>query len=253
MKYRGFTYAKVQVRLQKEAKLTKVCLDSSCSTTLADKEFLTTQLKDKLQIRIMAMLLTVQGIAGNSYKTAEYAIIDIRIPSIESGKSKDHHAKAVIQKEVHIVDKLQANMLISIDVMVPEEMILDLGNKQLHISSCNVTANVTVRQCARLQAKPVHARSTTLIPLHSIVQIPIHQAIHIDQDYIFKPDNTKHLTTYTQVLNCSTPAILAHNYLNQAVKVQHNACLSHLQELKCEHTLITNAFYNNMELLEMAK
>ena len=76
----------------------------------------------------MANPLRVKGISGNEHSTVDYAILQIYIP----GKDKQgEDTKAVMTREVHIVNSLDANMLIGTDVMVPERMDILLIEKKL--------------------------------------------------------------------------------------------------------------------------
>ena len=54
----------------------------------------------------------------------------------------DSLAEAVITRELHIVDYLDANILIGIDVMLPKRMDILLLDKTLRIGTCNVDVPV---------------------------------------------------------------------------------------------------------------
>ena len=68
----------------------------------------------------MVHALQVKGISGNEHSISEYVIATIRIPGTWFKTSKV--VEAVITRELHVVDGLDANMLIGTDVMVPEKM-----------------------------------------------------------------------------------------------------------------------------------
>ena len=171
MGYRGFTYAMAPIRLSKTAKAKPCCFDTSCLASLIDRQFLKTQ-DPSAEIRLMATPLKINGIAGNQHTSAEYVIATLRIP----GKDMDGPAEAVITRELHIVDHLDANILIGTDVMLPERMDILLSDKTLRIGTCNVDVPVQLRVRAGYQQHlfPVHAKATTSIPPRSAAIVPIH-------------------------------------------------------------------------------
>ena len=88
----------------------------------------------------MARALQVKGISGNQHSTSEYMITTVRIPSAEFKTSKP--VEAVLTRELHIVDGLDANMLVGTNVMVLEKIDLLMGNKKIRIGSCKANANI---------------------------------------------------------------------------------------------------------------
>jgi len=80
MGYRGFAYATAAIRLSKTAKPQSCCFDTGCSATLIDQEFLKRQ-DLSVQVRTMASLLKIDGIAGNQHVTLEYVIATLGLPA----------------------------------------------------------------------------------------------------------------------------------------------------------------------------
>src|SRR5438045_7312737 len=56
----------------------------------------------------MATPLRINGISGNQHTTSEYVVATLRI----LGQDEYGPAEALITRELHIVDKLEANMLL---------------------------------------------------------------------------------------------------------------------------------------------
>jgi hypothetical protein len=65
---------------------------------------------------MMASLLKIGGIAGNQHVTSEYVISILWI----AGQDKDGPTKVVLNRELHVVDKLQINILIGTNIMILE-------------------------------------------------------------------------------------------------------------------------------------
>jgi len=65
---------------------------------------------------------------------SKYVIVTLQI----LGTDKDSLVEAVITCKLHIVDCLDANILVRTDVMLPEKINILLLDKILRISTCNV-------------------------------------------------------------------------------------------------------------------
>ena len=75
----------------------------------------------------MATPIRVRGIGDNTYNASEFALVDFYF-SITNGYM------AHFQREMHIVDGLDANALIDIDVLHLEGWILDLLNESAELT-----------------------------------------------------------------------------------------------------------------------
>src|SRR5438477_8984526 len=242
MGYRGYTYAIAPIQLSRSAKAESCCLDTGCSASLIDREFLKKQ-DPSASIRTMATPLRINGISGNQHTTSEYVVATLRI----LGQDEYGPAEALITRELHIVDKLEANMLIGTDIMLPEKMDILLSRKILQIGTCNVDVPVQIRVRPGYQQHlhPVHAKATTVIPPYSIAMIPIHSLSAITattQDFLFEPRELDHASLFSHVLNSSTEGILVKNSTSTPIKIPRNTRLGHLQELGVEQGLSASAF-----------
>lgn len=88
----------------------------------------------------MATPITVRGIGTAQYMTDEYAIV----PFMFEGTQRGQPILARFWREVHLVDNLKANLLIGIDVMGPELVTIDMGQKKVILESCNVEIPVEI-------------------------------------------------------------------------------------------------------------
>ena len=140
MGYRGFTYTIAPIRLSKTAKAEPYCFDTGCSASIIDRQFLMAQ-DPTVEIRLIASPLKISGIVGNQHTSSEYVIATLWIP----GKDKDGPAEAIITRELHIVDNLDAKILIGMDVMLPKKMDILLLDKTLWIGTYNVNVLVQLQ------------------------------------------------------------------------------------------------------------
>ena len=74
----------------------------------------------------------MRGIGDATHLTEEYVILNLFI----NGKTSQGPATACLRREAHIVDNLKAKLLIGVDILAPEEMVLDFTIRTLTIGSC---------------------------------------------------------------------------------------------------------------------
>ena len=243
MGYYGYTYARVQVRLSKDTETTTSCFDTGCSTSLIDCAFLKRQ-NPTATIRAMARPLKVKGISGNEHSTADYVVLKLRIPGTDD-KTKET-VEAVVTREIHVVDGLEANLLIGSDIMVPEKMDLILLEKRLCIGSCNVSTaiEIRIRRAYQRHKHLIHSKSTTTILPNTITTIPIHglTVAATDHDFIFELAELDYLLLFSHVVNSGVTGILVKNNFNYAVTLPRNARLGYLYKLGVEQGLAATAF-----------
>lgn len=115
MRYRGCTYAHLQVRLSKDRNTESACLDTGCFASLIGCQFLKAQ-RPQAEVRLIVPPLTING-NRKQYTTVEYVIEQLRVPGHDS---KGNPAEALITRELHTVDNLQPNVPIGTDIMLPE-------------------------------------------------------------------------------------------------------------------------------------
>lgn len=120
----------------------------------------------------MASLLRINGIAGNQHTTSEYVIATLQI----LGTDKDSLVEAVITCELYVVDRLDTNILVGTDVILPEKIDILLLDKILQIGTCNVDVLVQLQVRASYQQHLflVHAKATTTIPPRSTSIVLVH-------------------------------------------------------------------------------
>ena len=96
--------------------------------SLVDRQFL---LKKCPNVKISTMVtpIKVRGIGSASHAANEFALVEFYLPGTKN-------KVAYFQRKVHLVDNLKANLLLGIDVLVPEGIIMDLAAKTATVTSC---------------------------------------------------------------------------------------------------------------------
>ena len=85
--------------------------------------------------------ITVKGIGSSKHLTAKYVVTPILFTSERDGKP----IEARLVKKAHIVQGLKAKMLLRINIMGPEKFEMSLATKKLHIGSCNVDVQISLK------------------------------------------------------------------------------------------------------------
>lgn len=117
------------------------CLDTNYSVILVDCAWLFEKVLTE-KILKMATLLKVKGIGSSRHKLNEFVSISLYFSDI---KSTNRPAYAHIHRELYIVEGLKANLLVDNNILATERVIIDLANKSITISSCQVTIFVIAR------------------------------------------------------------------------------------------------------------
>ena len=65
----------------------------------------------------------VRGIRSRTHQYNKYAIVTIFIP----GQTDGRPAVASLTHQLHIMDKLKAKVLIGMDILGPEQAVIDIG------------------------------------------------------------------------------------------------------------------------------
>ena len=65
------------------------------------------------------------------------------------------------------MDQLKANILIGMDIMVPEDIDIIVTRSIASIGSCKVDVPIEVKSVGKTVRLPVHAKQTTVIPARS--------------------------------------------------------------------------------------
>jgi hypothetical protein len=174
--YRGYTYLIVHLRLTKDGPIDITCWDTGCNTLLIDCSWLKKILPGN-EIRIIAIALIVKGIESNSHDTSEYVILNLRVPSYN--RESTEPTKIILYHEFYVIDKFLANILISMNVMVPQQAKLDLKGTNLILGAVTlimeIPLTVVPRRSPSQQACPVHVQKFIVVLPYSIGTIPINR------------------------------------------------------------------------------
>ncbi|RKF71225.1 hypothetical protein GcC1_104010, partial [Golovinomyces cichoracearum] len=122
-------YAQMQLRLNSPQNETySVCLDTGCGMSLTDREFLRS-LCPTIEIQNMKKGMKVKDLGSKLYDASQFIEMDFYLPT----------SKGIIahfRREIHIVDKLDARIVLGMYIALPEGWIIDLDSQLLTLPYC---------------------------------------------------------------------------------------------------------------------
>ena len=204
--FRDWNYARIHVVLFFTIDVEFVCLDIDAEITLCDRQFFKKQASNVF-IRIMITFISIRDLNVDKHMTVEYAILSMYF----SDQKNDITVKAKITKEMHLVDNLKTNMLLSNDVIDSEKIDVSISNKSAYIDSCEIIASFEVRISRVIVQISVHARKITIIFSHNELIFSMHYiTVSLDRDYLFE-SNELNLSLYAHLINSIFKHIVVRN------------------------------------------
>lgn len=196
--------------------------------SLIDREFLN-KFCPTAVIKDMPTPMRVRGIGSKFHDASSFAEVDFYFPTLNS-------CIAHFRREIHLVNKLDANALIGIDILKPERWILDLPNGQA-VLTANLGLKVTLSVETRgLKVKQtVYTKSSIAIPPKSRRMIPIKGLDRLpNRDMLFEPSNEA-VTLFSHIMDKDTNYIMAENDTALPIIVSEGTKLGYIGDIKVEN------------------
>jgi hypothetical protein len=129
--FRDWIYVKTMINLFINDNEIQICLDTDCSVTLTDRNFIKIH-ESHYIIRRMTISLNVRELRINKHEISKYIIVNIYFAEkiIE-----EKFIRKVIRRKVHLIDDLKVNMLIENDILESENIFIDDINSKVIIIS----------------------------------------------------------------------------------------------------------------------
>ena len=135
------------------------CLDSGYGMTLVDGEWLFRHAPDE-KILKRAVPLKVRNIRASKHESDEFVSMPICFLGVNKHKQPVYTR---IDREIHLVDGLKANMLLGNDTIVLESIMINLANSTTFTTSCNVQIAIKARQRGQPLRKKLMADTTIFL------------------------------------------------------------------------------------------
>ena len=194
--FRDWSYARIHVTLSSTVDVESVCLDIDAEIALCDRQFFKKQASNVF-IRIMITFISIRELDVDKHMTIEYVILSMYF----SNQKNDVTVRTKITREMHLIDNLKTNMLLSNDVIESEKIDVNISNKSIYIDSCEIIVTLEIRTSRVIVQTSVHARKITVISSHSELIFSMHYTIvSFDRDYLFE-SNELNLSLYAHLIN----------------------------------------------------
>lgn len=222
----------------------KLCADTGCTMSLIDTAFLMKH-APKAEIKRMPTPMNVRGLGDKRHDASEYTKLEMYSPGDKG--------TAVIERELHIVDNLSADVLIGVDILKPEGMVIDLDQNILTIRSCeglSVPINVSSRG-SRINST-VYSEKAMIIAPHTNRKVtitgPRHRSLDLphDREFLFEPEKVDKLSAYAHVVDCDMSHIIVRNDSEEQIKLPRNVKLGKVIEYEAAGCFPVEAFHSDL-------
>ena len=233
--FRNCHYAVLRIALTPDGALHEVCPDTGCTMSVIDRNFLA-KAYPQAKITKLPFPVPVQGIGNQVHQCDEFVKLNIHVPGVLPDGT---NAIGVLNRGARIVDNLRANMLIGMDILGPEEATIDLAKKVLQLGACNdLQAPVRITpKGMRIQKQIIRAKTTTTIPPHSSMMIPIIRKALPNRDFLFEPIKLPlgiEGGVMAHILDTDTAYVEARNTTDRPVQLPARRRLGYVQEFEAQ-------------------
>ena len=237
--FQGWRYTTVDAQFSQTEPLTSICLDTDCTVSLVNRAFLTNHTLNAL-IWHMTSPMKVRSLSSISHSADKYVQLDIYLSS--------HSWTAIIHREVHIVDSLKMNILVSTDILILKKIDVLLSQQKTVIGSCQsmkIPVHVTILSDHTNQT--IQFNDETVIPAYGYVTVSIETLdLPTDWDLLFESDCNS-AEAYTFIVNHTLNWIQLCNDTNKAVVISHHTQLDRIVEYEAD-----SCFLASQDLLTIA-
>ena len=247
--FRKFHYATCRASLSLNSVLEQICLDSGCTMTIGDREWIK-KLRPDLEIHRMKDPITVRAIGTAKYPTDEYVILNIYMPGLVNGKVE----VVQITAEVHLVRSLKARLLIGVDVLDSEGMDISFRDRSLTVNGeegWKTSIHVHAKDNTRVRCK-VRALKQVTVPPHSSLAVPItlESALPTDRDFLFTPT---YPGVHTHLVDADMRFVHIRNDADRPLHVDPRNGLGKIAEMEEEHCYLVSEDSHGLAALNLFK
>ena len=172
----------------------------------------------------------MREIENDIYKTNKYILYKIYLSNKKNKNERIVTIKTAL-REIHLVNRLAADMLLRNDILVPEGIDLLFSKKTAYIDSYDVDILIEVQFKESLMRRVINSKKITIISLHLNVTVTIYYLNLLNRNFLFESREDLILFLYAKIINKNIKAILVKNNSNKLVKIQRNMKLDNLSNL----------------------
>ena len=232
--YRVWHYAKAVMKLDLNKEVITAGLDTGCAMSIVDKEFL--QANSNAAIKTLKVPIAVSGIGSRRFKSDEYVILDM---FIDAKNSHGDSVVAHIRREVHIVQRLAAKLLLGMDIIGPEKMVIDADARLVTLkshNSCTFPIDLEPLEFFNRTRRVRNTKNVT-VEAHTVTWVPVdHRAKMIPEaTYEFVPvyfSSTQYIEekggTYHHLVDHGFSAVQIRNDSDTPFDIPRHTTLGHV-------------------------
>lgn len=186
----------------------------------------------------MSTSLKIKGIGASKYKSAEFTTLYLYFSDRNNAGELVYTS---LKCKVHLVEGLQANLLISNNILSPEHIVIDIGKESAFIGSCEVTIKVNAKQQEQFLTKKLFSSQESVIPPSSKALVPLVKIpLPDDREFLFHPTAQANLILYTHIVDHEISKILVKNTSDQSLCVLRHHKLGHLLDITYDNYFLIN-------------
>ncbi len=222
------------IKLTSELKEDYVCLNTDTEVSLIDKNFVLNRLS-KAHIPLMISSLTIREIEVNVHETKKYVNFSIYLSS-----KKDSKKMIEIHKEMHLIEDLKTNMLIENDILESKNIIINIQEKKIVISSCqNMIIEVKIHQRDSFVRRNVISQFASVVSSEFYAKISYKMKnLSSNKDFLFESFSEISVFIYAHIIDVKTTEVIVRNESSRSMKISRNFKLEVTQKIQYE-----NCFY----------
>ena len=232
--FRGWRYATTEAKIGALVnKAYQVCLDTGCTMSLIDRQFLLEQCPG-VTIYDMASPMEVRGIGSASHNASQFVLVSIYL------LGRDRKI-ALIEREVHIVDNLKVNLLVGMDILAPEGILIDLENRLATIRSCeSIQLPLTIESRSSKVDRTIFSEYEQTVQPHTRALLTILGAkgsaleLPQDRDLLFEPDCLDQLSVFAHLVDHTMEAVYVQNDTDSPVLIPRNTRVGNVVEYEAD-------------------
>lgn len=240
--FRAHHYAIVKKSLVLSEAKHELCLNSGTSMSLIDRRFLL-KCRPTIIIHKTKPAIKMREIGSKIHDSSEYVELDLYIHE----KAKNKAAIAHLKAEFHLIDDLKADILIGMDVMRPEDIILNFEERFMTIPTCqNFEAPISIRRKKTPVNRTVRATTQLIIPKEKTMAVSVRMRgpqIPADRDYSFYSKTDPMLRPeggfFAHVTDHDIVAVQVRNTSRKPYVIPKNLKVGHLRDFDEEGCFLT--------------
>ena len=188
--FRNAYYVIALIKNARNDEIVNCCLNIDCSFIVKNRNYVL-KIFSIVSIQKLIIFLSIRKIDNIIHKFNEYIVIDLYI--------NDHvindieHQQSIVAKffvEIHIVDDLKINLLMSNDVLNAQKIILNLKKQTIKLINCRnfiVSIDIVVKKNVD-QKRIVKSKSNFKISFETTIKISVtfHDKLSKNRDFLFE-------------------------------------------------------------------